>query len=92
MTSSHGSKQSPAISAATPVNVPPFLGQGWDLPRLTAEGQNAEQAAANPSLNLESIHPNYFETLQVPIVRGRAFTASDREGAVRRGNRQRGRR
>jgi putative ABC transport system permease protein len=72
----------PAISAATPVNVPPFSGQGWDLPRLTAEGQNAEQAAANPSLNLESIHPNYFETLQVPILRGRAFTVADREGAV----------
>ena len=72
----------PAISAATPVNVPPFSGQGWDLPRFTAEGQSAEHAAANPSLNLESIHPNYFETLQVPIVRGRAFTAADREGAV----------
>jgi predicted permease len=72
----------PAISAATPVNIPPFSGQGWDLPRVTAEGQNAEQAAANPSLNLESIHPNYFETLQVPIVRGRAFTEADREGAV----------
>jgi putative ABC transport system permease protein len=72
----------PAIAAATPVNVPPFSGQGWDLPRVTAEGQNAEQAAANPSLNLESIHPNYFETLQVPIVRGRAFTTSDREGAM----------
>ena len=72
----------PAISAATPVNLPPFSGQGWDLPRLTAEGQNAEQAAANPSLNVESIHPNYFETLQVPIVRGRAFTVADRRGAV----------
>ena len=72
----------PAISAATPVNIPPFSGQGWDLPRLTAEGQNAEQAAANPSLNLESIHPNYFTTLQVPIVLGRAFTEADREGTV----------
>jgi predicted permease len=72
----------PAISAATPVNVSPFSGQGWDLPRFTAEGQNADQAAANPSLNLESIHPNYFETFEVPIVRGRAFTAGDREGAV----------
>ena len=49
---------------------------------MTAEGQSAEQAAANPSLNLESIHPNYFETLQIQIVRGRAFTEADREGAV----------
>jgi len=72
----------PAISAATPVNVPPFSGQGWDLPRFAAEGQTAEQAAANPSLNLESIHPNYFETFEVPLVRGRAFTADDRQGAL----------
>jgi putative ABC transport system permease protein len=72
----------PTISAATPVNVSPFSGQGWDLPRFTAEGQDADRLAANPSLNLESIHPNYFETLAVPIVRGRAFTAADREGAM----------
>jgi putative ABC transport system permease protein len=71
----------PAISAATPVNVSPFTGQGWDTPRFTAEGQDAGQSAANPSLNLESIHPNYFATFQVPILRGRAFTAADREGA-----------
>jgi predicted permease len=71
----------PAIAAATPVNVPPFSGQGWDLPRITAEGQHSDEAATNPSLNVESIHPNYFETLQIPIVRGRAFAASDREGA-----------
>jgi putative ABC transport system permease protein len=72
----------PAVSAATPVNVPPFAGQGWDLPRFTAEGQSDEQAAANPWLDLESVHPNYFETFEVPLVRGRAFTASDREGAL----------
>lgn len=72
----------PAIASATPVNVPPFSGQGWDLPRFVAEGQDADQAARNPSLNLESIHPNYFETFEVPIVRGRAFTAADREGTL----------
>lgn len=70
------------ISAATPVNVSPFTGQGWDLPNFTAEGQSADQAAANPSLNLESVHPNYFETFEVPVVRGRAFTGADREGSL----------
>ena len=49
---------------------------------VTAEGQNNDQAASNPSLNLESIHPNYFSTIEAPIVRGRPFTAADREGAV----------
>lgn len=72
----------PAIAAATPVNLPPFSGQGWDLPKLSAEGQSAEQAGANPALNVESVHPNYFKTLQIPVVRGRPFTDADREGAV----------
>jgi putative ABC transport system permease protein len=71
----------PGIAAATPVNMTPFTGQGWDLPAFTAEGQSAEQAEGNASLNLESVHPNYFETFEVPLVRGRAFTAADREGA-----------
>jgi predicted permease len=73
----------PAIASATPVNVPPFSGDGgWDVPMFTAEGQSAEQAAANPSLNLESVHPNYFATFGVPLVRGRAFTRADREKAI----------
>lgn len=73
----------PAIAAATPVNMAPFSGPvGWDLPRFAAEGQSLERAAANPSLNLESVHPNYFDTFQVPLVRGRAFTDADREGAL----------
>ena len=54
----------PAIAAATPVNVPPFSGQGWDVPRFAAEGQSAEEAAANPSLNLESIHPELFRDVR----------------------------
>lgn len=73
---------SPAVAAATPVNVPPFSGTGgWDVPRFTGEGQTAERASANPSLNLESVHANYFETFEVPLVRGRWFTTADREGA-----------
>jgi predicted permease len=73
----------PAIAAATPVNVSPFSGLGgWDVPRFTAAGQTAAEAAANPALNLESIHPNYFDTFEIPIVRGRPFTDADREGAM----------
>jgi predicted permease len=70
----------PGIAAVTPVNVAPFTDRGWDVPRVTAEGQSNDQAASNPSLNLESIHPNYFSTIEAPIVRGRPFGAADRQG------------
>ena len=70
-----------SISAVTPVNGTPFSVAGWDVPRFTAEGQTAEQAAQNPALNLEEIFPNYFSTLGVPMVRGRAFTHADRRDA-----------
>jgi predicted permease len=74
----------PAIDAATAINSPTFAGpQGWDVPRFTAEGQSADQVAANPSLNLEAVHPTYFSTLGVSILRGRGFTAGDRSGAPR---------
>jgi predicted permease len=73
----------PAIASATAINVLPFSGGGgWDVPRFTAEGQSADRAAINPSLNLESVHHTYFETFEVPIVRGRGFTAADRAGGL----------
>jgi putative ABC transport system permease protein len=71
----------PGIAAATPVNVLPFS-HGWSVPRFAADGQSHERAAANPALDLEAVHPDYFETLGVPIVRGRGFTPADREGAL----------
>ena len=53
---------------------------GWDY-GFIAEGQTDAQAAANPYLNYEAILPNYFETLRLPILRGRSFEAADREGS-----------
>jgi predicted permease len=70
----------PGIERATPVNAPPFAGTGWDAVEYTAEGQTREQARTNPSLNFEAVHPNHFATLGVPVVRGRAFSATDRAG------------
>ena len=47
-----------ALSAVTPVNVPPFAGiGGWDVPHFAAEGQDAAGVTMNPSLNLESVFP-----------------------------------
>ncbi len=72
----------PGIAAATPIHTAPFAGtNGWDLPEFTAEGQSADQVRLNPPLNLESIYPTYFRTFEIPIVRGRAFVETDRQGA-----------
>jgi predicted permease len=68
----------PGIAAATPVHTPPFAGTGgWDAPEFTAEGQSPARAASNPSLNLEAVHANYFQTLEVILIRGRGFTEAD---------------
>jgi len=69
----------PVIAAVTPINTAPFSGLGWDAPTFAAEGQSAERAKTNPTLNLEEIHPKYFRAFEVALVRGRAFTADDRE-------------
>jgi predicted permease len=67
----------PGIAAATPVHTPPFADASWAAPEFAAEGQTAERAAANPTLNFEAVHPSYFETLEVTLLRGRGFTKWD---------------
>jgi predicted permease len=71
------------VASATPINVTPFTGTGWDVPTMTAEGQSDDDARGNPSLNLEEVHPGYFRTFEVPIVRGRGFTEGDRAESPR---------
>ncbi|MGZ8379061.1 MAG: ABC transporter permease [Gemmatirosa sp.] len=72
----------PGVRAASPVVAVPYAGSGgWDG-RLEAEGQSPRDAAANPLLNMEVVAPDYFAALGLPVLRGRAFTDADREGAL----------
>jgi putative ABC transport system permease protein len=70
------------IASATPINVQPFSGVGWFVPAFLVEGQDATRGRANPQLDLEAVHPSYFETFGLEIVRGRAFGPADRQGAL----------
>jgi predicted permease len=72
----------PGVSGATPVILSPFVGPGgWDA-SVALEGQGAEAAAANPTLNLEAVAPGYFAALGVPLYRGRKFEVGDGHGSV----------
>jgi predicted permease len=73
----------PGVESATPIAVLPYAGlSGWDMPRWVAEGQGPEDAARNPGLDLQSVYPNHFETMDIPILEGRAIDAFDREGTM----------
>lgn len=71
----------PGVQAVTTALTRPLSGTaGWDF-GFFVEGQTDAEAAANPYLNYEAVGPNYFTTMRQPVVRGRGFTAMDREGS-----------
>jgi predicted permease len=70
----------PGIESAAVVTLRPLSGTvGMDWP-FTVEGQSEEDAERNPHVNFETVSPGYFETMGIPLRRGRGFTESDREG------------
>jgi hypothetical protein len=52
---------------------------GW-FPLLT-EGSAITTEDSSPHTDYNVVSPAFFETLGVPVIRGRAFTTSDREGS-----------
>ncbi len=50
---------------------------------FAVEGARRENATEDERARFRSISPGYFETLGVPILEGRAFRDSDRDGAER---------
>lgn len=63
-----------------------------DMPPVTLGGRSSEfevvgRAPADeevrPQTELARVTPGYFETMRIPLTRGRLFSDADREGAVR---------
>lgn len=74
-------REIPGIRGVSPVVAVPFAGSAaWDG-RPAAEGQSQEDAATNPMLNMDVVAPDYFQTLGIPMLRGRGFTDADRQNA-----------
>ncbi len=49
---------------------------GWDY-AFTVEGQSPGEQAGNPHANYESINPDYFAAVGIPLVEGRRFSEAD---------------
>ena len=77
-------RETPGVTAATWIMSRPFMGaQGILTLRPTLDGQADEDAESNPRYPVEVGGGELFQTLGIPIVRGRGLLATDREDAPR---------
>jgi predicted permease len=67
----------PGVVAASVSTNTPLSGAGWSEP-VTIDGQKSERDPA-----FVAVSPEYFETLQTAVLRGRNFSTSDEGGALR---------
>src|SRR5215203_2819446 len=79
---SEAARSLPGVASVAVAASPPYSGTGgWDaLPHV--EGVGAAQRLRLPWVNLEIVTSAYFETLGVPLVRGRLLAAADRKASV----------
>ncbi|HEX5435822.1 MAG TPA: ABC transporter permease [Gemmatimonadaceae bacterium] len=71
----------PAVESFTPVLIPPFLGPSVWTWKPEVEGQTPAERDATPLIPVETGGAGYFRTFDIPVLRGRGFTAADHEGA-----------
>ncbi|MGZ5004078.1 MAG: ABC transporter permease [Chthoniobacterales bacterium] len=70
--------QLPGVEVAAANNSPPFVPQRpWNRIAVTAEGQSVDQQARNPLANFQTVSPDYFQLLRVPLLDGRLFETRD---------------
>ena len=68
----------PGVSSVAMVSLPPIAGGGWDCSYFRDLGSGP---SASAGANIRIATPNFFQTMGIPLVRGRTFTSADVAGA-----------
>jgi predicted permease len=71
----------PGVRAATFARVPLIAADNFTSSVLLPG--ETEKTAAEHSVNLEMVRENYFAAMEIPLLRGRAFTAQDDQHAAK---------
>lgn len=66
----------PGVESVSGINHLPLAGDLWNF-RFVVEGRPAPEPSQTPSAAFRVAFPRYFETMKIPLVRGRDFTARD---------------
>lgn len=69
----------PGVEAVGLSTVNPLCCGNWGA-RVSIEGQEVVPAEAPPAVQHQLVTPGFFETMGIRLLRGRFFTAEDREG------------
>jgi putative ABC transport system permease protein len=72
----------PGVESAALTSVVPISG-GDELYSIEFEGRPPFPPGQGVSALYYLVSPNYFRTMEIPVLRGRAFTDQDRDGAPR---------
>ena len=71
----------PGVTAVAASRMIPLQGGGMGLGNLRVPGRVGPDGRDGINSDWDVVSPDYFATMQMQIVRGRAFTAQDRSGA-----------
>ena len=70
----------PGVESAGGINHLPLAGDMWGLP-FTIEGRPKPRPGESPDAVYRIVTPGYFETMRLPVVRGRSISAADNASA-----------
>lgn len=69
----------PGVESVGANNSPPFVSQRpWNRAQVVGETQPVDAQALNPAANFQTVSPDYFHVLSIPLIRGRLFNAGDK--------------